>query len=455
MNGSTPTVSRLNRKLLITGFTALLASTAWACFTPDRAALLAELHPDADFVNAAAHMHRANPLPYILGGSTDCSGGFADIFPCGNVDLLAHIPLTDIGNGSGSDSWGWVDPLTNKEYAIIGRSNGVAFMDISDPANVVFVGNMPRPSGVSNSVWSDIKVFQDHAFMVADFASGHGLLVFDLAQLRNISNPPATFSPLTTYNDFSSAHNIAINVDTGFAYIVGSNTCSGGLHMVNIQSPANPTFAGCFSSDGYTHDVQCVIYNGPDTDHQGQEICFASNEDTVTIIDVSNKQNPAQISRPSYSRAGYTHQGWLTEDHRYFLLDDETDESNFGSIQTTRTLTFDFTDLDNPVLAGEFFADGPAIDHNQYVVGNFTYQANYRRGLRILQIDDPSTGALSEVGFFDTFPEGDGNGFSGAWNVYPFFPSGNVLISDFNRGFFLVRPNLPNQDTVLMDSFEG
>ena len=214
------------------------------------------------------------------------------------------------------------------------------------------------------------------------------------------------------------------------------------------------TCAGCFSSDGYTHDVQCVVYQGPDTEHQGKEICFASNEDTLTIVDVTNKAQPIQLSRATYPDTGYSHQGWLTESHQYFLLDDETDELNNPNL-TTRTLTLDLTDLDQPSLAGIHMAAGRSVDHNQYVVGDFTYQANYRRGLRILHIDDAANGRLTEVAYFDTYPEGDGNGFSGAWNVYPFFPSGNVLVSDGNRGFFLVRPNLPGQNLILDTGFEG
>lgn len=436
------------------GLLMAVCLTSWACFTPDRAAKLEQERPNDDIMAMMHAMHGDNPLPYVLEAATSCENGFADIFPCQNVDLLAHIPLESIGGGSGSDSWGWVDPQDDKEYAIVGRSNGVSFLDVSDPENSVYLGNLPRPNSASDNIWSDIKVFQNHAFTVADFAGQHGMQVFDLTQLRNVANPPQTFSPVTVYSQFGSAHNIAINVDTGFAYIVGGDVCNGGLHMVDINNPADPQFAGCFSADGYTHDVQCVIYNGPDTDHQGKELCFASNEDTLTIVDVSDKANPIQIARAGYPKTNYSHQGWLTEDHSHFLLDDETDELNDPSIATTRTITLDLNDLDSPKLAGEFFAAGASVDHNQYIIGDYTYQANYRRGLRILHIDDATTGALSEVAYFDTYPEGDGNGFSGAWNVYPFFPSGNILISDGNRGFFFVRANLPGQNRILETGFE-
>ncbi|MBU1188036.1 MAG: choice-of-anchor B family protein [Gammaproteobacteria bacterium] len=440
------------RQLLLAALLMLSGVAAWACFTPDRAAILALEHPDADFVNAAVHAHHPNPIPYFgPQQATPCVNGFADVFPCRNVTLLSHIELPEIGSGSGSDSWGWTDAQTGIEYAIIGRSNGVAFVSLADPVNPVYLGNLPRPAGVNTSVWADIKVYQDHAFMVADSVNNYGMQVLDLSVLRDVSNPPVTFSATAVYNEFDSAHNIVINTDTGFAYAVGGNSCSGGLHMVDIKTPAQPVFAGCFSSDGYTHDAHCVVYDGPDLEHVGKEICLNSNEDTLTIVDVSDKDNLVQISRTAYPNFGYTHQGWLTEDHSHFLIDDELDESG-QNLTGTRTITMDVSDLDNPTLAGEHFAAGAAIDHNQYIRGNHTYQANYRRGLRILRISDPSTGELVEEAYFDTYPEADGNSFSGAWNVYPFFSSGNVLISDFNRGFFLVRPEL---EIVHIDGFES
>ncbi|GAB4119941.1 MAG: hypothetical protein Tsb0027_14760 [Wenzhouxiangellaceae bacterium] len=447
------------RQLLLASLLMLSGVAAWACLTPERALELGIEHPDPEFVTRALHAHEPNPIPYFgPQQATLCDNGFADIFPCSNVTLLSHIELPDINNGvSGSDSWGWTDAQTGIEYAIIGRSNGVDFVSLEDPIVPVYLGNLPRPGGVNSSVWADIKDYKDHAFMVADSVNNYGIQVFDLRQLRAVSNPPVTFTPTTAYNEFNRAHNIAINVETGFAYATGMETgnCGRGLHMVDISDPSNPKFAGCFAEDGYTHDVQCVIYKGPDMDHQGKEICFASNVNALTIVDVSDKENPVELSQGVYPQTGFTHQGWLTEDQAYFLLDDETDETGQG-FTGTRTITLDLHDLDNPRFSGEHFADGAAIDHNQYVKGNYTIQANYRRGMRILEITDPATGTLTEAGYFDTYPEGDGNSFDGAWNVYPFFPSGNILISDFNRGFILVRPEFSILSEVFkVDGFES
>ena len=174
---------------------------------------------------------------------TFCSGGMAGTSPCSNVDLMSVLALADIGGGEANDIWGWTDSSTGKEYAIMGRTNGTSFVDISDPLNPIYLGNLPPHS--TNSIERDIKVYADHAFMVAE-ANNSGMQVFDLTQLRSVASPPATFSETAHYPGFSDAHNLAINEDSGFAYAVGTNTCSGGLHMINIQTPTNPDLSRLF-----------------------------------------------------------------------------------------------------------------------------------------------------------------------------------------------------------------
>jgi choice-of-anchor B domain-containing protein len=368
-------------------------------------------------------------------GATPCVGGFAGDYPCNNVDLLAFMPLATIGGGEGNDIWGWTDPLDGTEYAIMGRTTGTAFVDISDPENPIYLGNLPTHT--SPSSWRDIKVYADHAFVVSE-AGGHGMQVFDLTQLRDVVSPPVTFAETAHYPGFGNAHNVAINEDTGFAYAIGSSTCSGGLHMVNIQDPDNPTNAGCFSDDGYTHDTQCVIYTGPDTQHQGQEICFSSNEDTLTIVDVTDKSDPVQLSRTGYSGSGYTHQGWLTEDQVHFLMDDEADETSFG--HNTRTRVWDVSDLDDPSVIDFYDAPVPSIDHNLYTLNNYVYEANYRSGLRILDGSDLMN--MTEAGFFDVYPADDSPNFNGSWSVFPYYDSGVVVVSGIEQGLFVLQPIL-------------
>lgn len=375
--------------------------------------------------------------------AAECIDGMADGHPCQNIDMLAHMGLTELGTssgGNGNDMWGWTDPTNGKEYALVGIDNGTAFVDISDPEHPVRLGNLPTHS--DSSLWRDLKVYQDHVFVVSE-AMGHGMQVFDLTRLRDVANPPETFTEDAWYGEFGQAHNIVINEESGYAYAVGSRTgietCNAGLHMIDIHDPENPVFAGCYSEDGYTHDAQCILYDGPDGNFLGSEICFAANEDTLTIVDVTNKNAPVQLARVGYDGYGYTHQGWLTEDRRHLLLDDELDEMNHGG--NTRTYVWDVQDLTDPQLEFTYYGPVGSSDHNLYIHNGYSYQSDYQSGLRILNLSDIDNGSLSEVAYFDTYPANDNPGFNGTWSNYPYFESGVVAISD-RSGLFVVQPNL-------------
>ena len=366
--------------------------------------------------------------------------GMAGPYPCQNIDLLGFVPTTTLVGSTGADIWGWTDPVTGQEMAIQSLSNATAFVDVSDPANPIFLGHLPAP--VPNILWRDAKVHNNHAYIVGDgdFVLPHGLQIFDLTQLRDVTTSPAIFADTARIPTFGNAHNIAINEDTGFAYVVGSNLCSGGLLMMDLQNATNPSVAGCYSADGYTHDTQCVIYNGLDADHQGREICFNSNEDTLTIVDVSDKNTPVQLSRTPYAGSSYTHQGWLTENHAYFVLGDELDEQNFG--HNTKSYIWDVGDLDAPVLIGFHLGRTTAIDHNLYIRDGYIFQSNYTAGLEILDASDIANGNLSLVAYFDTHPSSNVAQFAGTWSNYAFFESGIVVVSNIEDGLYILQPHL-------------
>jgi len=373
---------------------------------------------------------------------TECIEGMADFYPCDNIDLLHRVHLENLGTANSSaptasnDIWGWTDPIDGKEYAILGLNNGTAFFDISFPTQPIYLGHLN--TATSNSAWRDIKTYNNHAYIVAE-AGSHGMQIFDLTQLRNVINPPVDFTATANYTEFSNGHNIVINEDSGFAYAVGTNTCSAGLHMMDLSNPIVPINSGCFSADGYTHDAQCVLYIGPDNEHVGKEICINSNEDTLTIVDVTDKNTPTQLSRTPYNDSRYTHQGWLTEDHRYFLMNDELDESNIG--HNTKTFIWDLADIDAPFVLGTYLGPEASTDHNLYIKGNFAYLSNYSSGISILDINDIGSGNLVEVANFDTYPSNNNSGtFIGSWSNYPYFESGNVIASDVQGGLFIFDP---------------
>ena len=519
-------------------------------------------------------------------------GMAADFFPCDGIDMLSHVSHAELGTTRLNDIWGWTDPQTRKDYALVGATNGTVFVDISDPKRPQVLGIMPTASTVGGSSWRDLKVYEDHAFVVSEHTN-HGVQVFDLTRLRDWDGTYTTYEPDTRYTGHGSAHNIAINEATGYAYSVGAGPfssqaqpnsvivdapstaagsylasganfgatptqaglagdivvgvdannetlgcqplvgfpagaialvdrgacaftvkafnaqqagaaavivannqpgiltmggsdpnvtipavmvtqadgaaikaglpatgsvvandppapCGTGLHMIDISTPTNPTYAGCFQDHGYVHDTQCVVYEGPDAEFRGREICVNSNgieyaangQNYVSIVDVTDKDNPVALSRLAYQGSGYSHQGWLTEDQRYFLHGDEGDEQIHGVNTTTRV--WDVSDLRNPVVSSVFANDTTSIDHNLYTQGRYAYASNYTTGLRVYDVRDVATSGLREVAYFDLYPENDNASFEGGtWSNYPYFrQKGVVAVSSIDRGLFILQPRL-------------
>ena len=403
-------------------FTCILSAVVFSCSNGD----------DASSANDNASMTDDERV-----GFTPCENGMAGAYPCDGYDLLGRISLEDFGSDSGNDIWGWTDTATGKEYALMGLDDGSAFVDITDTENLVYLGKLP--TATTSSSWRDIKVYQDYAFIVAE-SNGHGVQVFDLKKLRDVSNIPKVFSADNRYTDIGNAHNIVINEETGFAYPLGTDRndqFNGGVHFLDLQNPETPILAGGWGVNGYTHDAQVINYTGPDADYNGSEIFVGANESQVVVVDISQKNAPVAISTLGYPFIGYTHQGWFTEDQRYFILGDELDEINSGF--RSRTLIFDVTDLDNPVLHDTYLGPTSAIDHNGYVLGEEFFLANYTAGVRVLDISGITDRSISETGFFDTFPANDNTQFDGVWSIYPFFESGKIVISDINRGLFVIK----------------
>lgn len=393
----------------------------------------------------------------VKGGEMSCSDNAVSEWECSEVDLVSFVPVSELSGDMArgirtNDAWGWEDPETGRSFALVGMTDRTSFVDITDVENPFVVGTLPMTEGAVANSWRDMKTYDSHAYIVADGAGQHGMQVFDLTRLRDSESgdEPVVFDADALYTNIASAHNIVINEESGFAYAVGASsggeTCGGGLHMIDIRTPDSPTFAGCFAdpqtgraSTGYSHDAQCVMYRGPDADYADAEICLGANETALSIADVTDKAAPIAVSRAAYPSVGYSHQGWLTDDHRYFYLNDELDEMQ--GVERTRTMIWDLADLDDPQLVAEHMGTQESSDHNLYVVGNLMYQSNYQSGLRILDITDPE--APTEVAWFDTVPYGNnGPGFGGSWSNFPFFENGVVIVTSGNEGLFLLRPTV-------------
>ncbi|MDQ7048824.1 MAG: choice-of-anchor B family protein [Enterobacterales bacterium] len=385
-----------------------------------------------------------------------CNGGLAGSFECNKVDLLAHIPLSSFSTNpfEANDIWGHYDLNNGNEYALIGLRNGIGIVNVTDPLNPVVVTTIASQS----TIWRDIKVYQyfDHsinqwksyAYVTADNATV-GLMIIDLNDLPN----SATL--LSTMSTDLSAHNVYLsNVDystgvelsgaTAYLHIAGSNRNGGAFNSYGLTNPEalttvyRPTDA---TRNDYTHDVASMIIRDSRKDTQCVnggvhcEIFFDFNEDSFRLWDKTNNSNPALLSNTSYANANYVHSGWYTEDKLVVIVHDELDEQNAGLNTTVRF--FEMSNLTAPTQIATWTGSTRAIDHNGFVRGNRYYMSNYERGMTVLDITDPS--APTEVGFFDTYPFNNSASFNGAWGIYPFLPSGNILVSDINSGLYILR----------------
>ena len=391
-----------------------------------------------------------------------CVGGFADGFPCSNVDLLAHVADRTPG-ARGADIWGFMDLNTHREYAIVGYSSGTAVFDVTDAENPREVGFV---SGQSTT-WRDIKVHQfwnatdsrwnAYAYVTADNASD-GLFIIDLSGL------PHSVARISYPSDFAEAHNVYL-LDTDFStgisitgdaptlILAGSNLSDGRYRSYALANPASPSFNATpltpndqpsgnrlYMHDGASmvvtnsrKDTQCVNAGGA----SHCDILFDFNESSVDIWDVSDPSSPTRLSQFPYNNSGYTHSGWPSEDQQFLFIQDELDERDRGLATTLRVVSI--SDLTTPALVGSWTGPTDAIDHNGFVRGNRYYMSNYTRGLTILDISNPATPVAA--GRFDTYPASDITGFPGNWGVYPFLPSGNIALSDIDSGFYMVADN--------------
>jgi len=229
-----------------------------------------------------------------------------------------------------------------------------------------------------------------------------------------------------------------------------------------VSDPSTPILIGCFADDGYTHDIQCVTYAGPDADYQGHEICFAANEDTLTIADLTGGDPAAWtvIARLEYQDLPfwppspdnpfgapnyYTHQGWLSEDHEFFFLGDELDEFT-NTVAERTTFIWDVRDLDAAEVIGRHSDGNTSIDHNMFVLEGLLYQGNYTSGLWIYDAWKAMQGRLTMRGYFDVYPANDDTIFASVWGVYPYFGDGKVVVTDAEAGVFVLNSRAKSSD---------
>jgi choice-of-anchor B domain-containing protein len=383
-----------------------------------------------------------------------CVQGSAGQFPCRNVDFQAQIALAQFSTRpvSAANVWGFVDQNDGREYAVVGLNNGTAVVDVTDPANPREVGTVPG----NTSSWREVKIYQEfhaptnrfRAFAyVTTEASGAGLQVIALGGLPNAVSLTTTLADTgSQHTDYVSnidyATNMALPGRQAFLWLAGSNVGGGSWRVYSLANAAQPQFIRQAPGAGYVHDATSLLITDARTSqcapgHDPCEVYVDFNENSVDLWDVTDKAAPVRLSSTTYSDVSYTHSGWPTADQRNIFVHDELEELRRGLF--TQIYTMNVDSLLNPFIVASYQGPDTTTDHNGYVKGSLLYVSHYRRGLVIFDASTPAQ--LREIGHFDTFiaPAANSAGFDGAWGVYPFLPSGTILISDITNGLFILR----------------
>ena len=327
-----------------------------------------------------------------------------------NMTLLGSYqwPTTE-----GNDIWGWFDPITEDEYALVGLVDGFSCVNVSNPSNPIEEFYIPD----LNSTWRDVKTWQNYAYVTTE--ADAGLLIVDLNDMTGNTNwhvsqftNPSTGASVT----FTAAHNLYID-ENGICYIFGASnnngTCPNGAIFLDVAANAtNPVYLGNWN-DEYIHDA---MVRG-DTMYAG---CVYSGD--LFIVDVSDKSNPVTIGSHQTPNA-FTHNAWVSDDGNYVFTTDEKPDSYIGS--------YDISDLSN-IQEVDRIQSNPgsnSIPHNTHVDGNFVVTSWYRDGTTVHDVSNPHN--LVQVAYYDSY-SGSGDGFDGCWGTYPFLPSGIIISSDIN-----------------------
>ena len=333
-----------------------------------------------------------------------------------NVQQFAHIPKSGFMVPSElNDIWGWVDSAGN-EYAIVGMNDGTSIIDLSDPISpqeVLFVPGM-------NSIWRDIKTYGNYAYVTTE--AMNGLLIIDLSNLPDSANTNTYLYTGPSNAQWQKAHNIYID-DRGYAYIFGANRGSGGAIILDLnQDPTQPVEIADINN-WYVHDGMV----------KGDTLFLANgNNSLFSLWDVSNPATPVLLSQ-NPTVGYYSHNIWSSDDGNYIYT---TEEDNGGHLSE-----FNITDLNNIDLTDKIQAEpgNNIMPHNAFYINDYIVNSYYTTGIQIFDVK--SKGNIVNVGHFDTSPNFSGPGSNGCWGVYPYLPSGIIIASDIENGFFVLDPD--------------
>lgn len=334
-----------------------------------------------------------------------------------NIDFVGRLDFQALRNSNLSNLWGYTDELGN-EYALLGvcggggNPGGLSVVSLADPANPQEVFFFPGPA----STWREVKVWGDHVYVTTEANDGE-LTIVDLSPL-----PQSNVLPAIVWDapDWTTSHSLFID-ENGRLYIHGANRGNGGVIMYDLtQDPMNPVEVGEFD-DWYCHDSFA----------RGDTLYAAHIYDGFfSIVDVSDPADPVLLGTRN-TPSDFTHNTWLDASGQYLFTTDERTNAYVGAYDIS-----DPTDITEVHRLRSDNGSG-AIPHNTYWLNGYAVTSYYTYGVSIYDVSDPHN--MVEVGSYDTSPF-TGDGFNGAWGVYPFFASGNLIISDIEGGLYVLAP---------------
>lgn len=327
-----------------------------------------------------------------------------------NMQLRGHLEFPD---KSCANIWGYADPQGN-EYALVGTSTGLSIVDITNPDAPELLFEVPS---VEN-FWREVKTWQGFAYMTTE-GDNAGLVVIDLNDLPNSINYQTYTGDGAINNQLSTIH--ALHIDNAKCYLYGSNIGVGGMLILDLTDPWNPTYLGQYDNY-YVHDG--IVYG--DTAWTGNIF-----DGFFTVIDVSNPANPIELTQQE-TPGNFTHNTWLTDDRKHLLTTDEISNSYLAS--------YSIDDIGN-ITELDRYQTAPGSDcivHNTHILNDYAVTSWYTEGVVVVDNDRPNN--LIEVAKYD-FSDFEGDGFHGCWGVYPYLPSGNIIASDIETGLWVLTPN--------------
>jgi choice-of-anchor B domain-containing protein len=310
--------------------------------------------------------------------------------------------------------WGYTDSI-GREYALVGTSTGLSIVDVSNPATPV---EKIAVVGTTNN-WREVKTHGKYAYVTTEGGT-NGLQIVNLSYLPDSVQVKYYKGNGAINNQINTIH--ALHIEAGFAYLYGSNVGNGGPIILNLDDPWNPNYVG-MKAGSYVHDG----YVRNDTIWAGH--IYAGY---FSAMLVSNKATPVILNTQS-TPGVFTHNTWLSDDGSTLFTTDEI----AGSYLTS----YDVRNVNNIKELDRALSQNPGSNsavHNTHIKNNYAVTSWYRDGVVIHDVNRPDNMIL--VGYYDTAPQ-SGSGFNGAWGVYPFFPSGNLVVSDIEQGLFVLTPN--------------